>query len=155
VILYNLFAAWQQASEPIPIPAWEQAVIVALFALIQAGFLVGVFAFVRSNNNFINRMVNQLQGFINARDEDWQEYWEKREGQFDQRNRDVVMSVKEISEAVRTLTEFTQTHHAAMMNGMVRMDERTKTKSARLAEEQEAEKEAAIRRREEQKREDQ
>lgn len=103
----------------LPLTAFEQAVIVAIFAVLLIG-MAGAFYKILSN------LMKDFQDFIQKRDNQWQTYFEKREDEFGQRNNMVVESIKGLTMELRMLKEQNMEHIEDTSKAIAVMEERTR-----------------------------
>jgi uncharacterized protein HemX len=129
-------AAPQDIAASIPIPAWEQAVIVALFVVLLIAFLGGLYF-------FITGILNRFQKFIIERDQQFNEAQDKRDKQTQAaqehreeqsrlQNAAMVDAIKAQTEEIKALRTDFESHDDRTREAITRMDERTgrrKTKS--------------------------
>lgn len=120
-----------------PLSAWEQIGIIVIFVFLLiaflGGFLGGFFLFARAVLKTIQEISNQFQGFIAARDKQWQEYFEDREQSFKERNTEVSATLRqsfgEVTQVLQGLVNKLDIHADETSKAIAKMDERTQRRT--------------------------
>ena len=120
-----------------PLSAWEQIGIIVIFVFLLiaflGGFLGGFLIFARAVLKTIQEISNQFQGFIAARDKQWQEYFEDREQSFKERNTEVSATLRqsfgEVTQVLQGLVNKLDIHADETSKAIAKMDERTQRRT--------------------------
>ena len=112
---------------------WDHRYIRVFVDCFLRWFFGGVLLIHTGSSQTIQEISNQFQGFITARDKQWQEYFEDREQSFKERNTEVSATLRqsfgEVTQVLQGLVNKLDIHADETSKAIAKMDERTQRRT--------------------------